>query len=671
MSFSPLAGIVFVLFFVTWLFGGYWVTGGGLGSGISRATFKYLQYGWFAIALLTPLFTALIVRLRTRLPNPSVRLKTTEYGVWILLVLASSYFIYGGMAVVGIVTGAFFMARFTPHRGQGDLVTSGSWKRTVWWHARLVIALLIFWVSFRNRGLPVFDLYDDGPRLAAVNQFLLGGIPHKDFFIHYGVFREVVQPLMAFRIWGVSYESILRLSQVMVAMNFVLLFLICTELYESIVFAVGVGIILLLRVDLFLPERVFPLLLAVYFLIAAFPNADKNRWRQKVYLFLGGCLTLGACLYSLEIGMTLFVGVSLAIGFGFLLGFRDPSSVQVGRYYGGGFAVGSAILFLWLVYKGVAFLYFSDLHSLLFSRMGTWAGGTRSHFFGSVQDFFMKPWMKSTLIYLNFPVILSLGAITGVCIAELKDPRPRGAFKVLILASVLFVQFTIYIGRPDYIHWKNATPLLWPLMLLVAIQLWEWAAFPELDIRSKFLRFASVGCLVVPLLVGFWGRSPLLTFFVMGVDRVRHSTPSLANGDSPDMDRLGYFSLSKEQRNETVNVVERIKSTVPVNGYFFDFTNLGGYYFLTERRNPTRFGLVNYISNPAMLEECRQSLIRRPPDGILVELDNDRWVCRKNLDPLAQFLQESFVLGQRFGRFGIFVPKKKEARFSSPTTGGV
>ncbi len=668
MSFSPFAGFVFISLFVAWLFGGHWLTRGGVSGWENRSTFKYIQYGWLAIGLLVPLLTVLGVRSRDLLLKIIPGKKTTEYGVWITLGLATGYLINGWGWVTGILLGALVFARYPFHSNRDGAVIPETSKRTIVWVVRIVIALFLFWISYRNRGLPVFDLYDDGPRLAAVNQFLLGGVPHRDFFIHYGILREVFQPLMAFWMWGVSYESILRLSQGMVAMNFVMLFLICTELYDSIVFAVWVGLVLLMRGDLFLPERVFPLLVAVYFLIAAFQDSEKNPWKQNFYLFLGGCLTLGACLYSLEIGITLFVGVSLAFVFGRLLGLRDPSS---GGYFLGGFVAGSAIFFLWLVHTGAVGFFFSDLHSLLFTRMETWAGGTRSHLFGSVHDFFIKPWMRSTLVYLNFPILLSLGAITGVCLVSPQESRPRGAFQALILACVLFVQFTIYIGRADYIHWRNATPLLWPLMLFVAIQLFRWAGSSKTDSQSKFLHFASVGCLVVPLVFGFLGRSSLISFFVKGYERVRHSTPSLTSGESPVIHRLGSIPLSKEQRIETADVVERIKNLVPADGYFFDFTNDGGYYFLAERRNPTRFGLVNYISNPAMLEECKQSLVRRPPEAILVQLDHDRWVCRKNLDPLAQFLQGSFVLSQRFGRFGIFVPQKKEDQAFSRQTRGV
>lgn len=670
MEFPPLMGFVFFSLFVAWGVGGHYLTSGAWAVGESAVAFKYIQYGWLAVALVIPLVIPLLHRVRARLSKKYSFWKTTEYGLWVLGGSILGYYWNGGVWVVSLFLGAFILARWGPFWRRKE---EEDGKQVVLFLVRIFLALLIFWVSYRNRGLPVFDLYDDGPRLAAVNQFLLGGIPHKDFFIHYGLIREVIQPLIAFKLWGESYEAILRLSQGMVALNFVLLFLICSELYSSTLFALWVGLVLLLRVDLFLPERVFPLLLASYFLIAAFrtKNTPENLTRQNRFLFLGGFLALGTCLYSLEIGVTFVMGVALALAFGFYLKLRDPSTMSVGKPILGGFVFGTGILFIWLWHTGAISYFFSDVHGLLFSRMSTWADKTQSHLFKGIREIFNTPRMRSTFVYLNFPMFLSLAAITGVCSTSTRDSQTRSLFQILILACVLFSQFTIYIGRSDYIHWKNATSLLWPLMLLVTIYLCRSVESSELNFTSKFLRWASVGLLVLPLIFGFAGRSSFGSFTSMGFHKILYPPASSVPRDEPVILRLGNIPLSVEQRLETADVVKRVKEIVPADGYFFDFTNYGGYYFLTERKNPTRFGLINYISSSAMLEECKKALIRFPPDGILVELDHERWVYRKDLAPLAQFVQRSFVLGQRFGRFGIFVPQKKEARVSSPTPGGV
>lgn len=74
-----------------------------------------------------------------------------------------------------------------------------------------------------------------------------------------------------------------------------------------------------------------------------------------------------------------------------------------------------------------------------------------------------------------------------------------------------------------------------------------------------------------------------------------YNVSALPAAPIPGIRRLGRVTGSPQTLEEIQLIVRRIQEMVPVDGYFFDFSNLGAYYFLAERQNPTRFGLVNYI----------------------------------------------------------------------------
>ena len=131
-----------------------------------------------------------------------------------------------------------------------------------------------------------------------------------------------------------------------------------------------------------------------------------------------------------------------------------------------------------------------------------------------------------------------------------------------------------------------------------------------------------------------------ISTLMANMDAIAPASASLST--DVGISRLGRVQADPKSWEDLCFMTRKIRETVPVRGYFFDFSNQGGYYFLSERRNPTRFGLVNYIYGSSMLEECLDALAKHPPDAVLVRLSGNSLRYRKDLEPIARFISERY-----------------------------
>ncbi len=247
-------------------------------------------------------------------------------------------------------------------------------------------------------------------------------------------------------------------------------------------------------------------------------------------------------------------------------------------------------------------------------------------------------------------------------LADKQDVKNRW-HQTMALASVLFFQFFIYVGRSDFIHWKNSTPLYW---ILLAILLDEIAGGLENARAEKGAlrwRGAALSTLLwMPIVMIMLGNNSLIYLLVNCANRKWNQVaPQIKTASHLKIPRLGNVAVPIDREHEVTSTVAWLKELVPNNGFFFDFTKYGAYYFLADKRNSTRFGLVNYIHGPAMTRECILDLGKTPPQAILVEQDTKGLVFRNDLQPIADYIERNFKLFQKIDRLAIFIPKKRAA----------
>jgi hypothetical protein len=96
---------------------------------------------------------------------------------------------------------------------------------------------------------------------------------------------------------------------------------------------------------------------------------------------------------------------------------------------------------------------------------------------------------------------------------------------------------------------------------------------------------------------------------------------------------------------------------------FFDLSNHGGFYFLSERQNATSFGLVNEVQGPRMLARCLDELRRHPPQAILAKASGGVVECPENALPVRDYLLSRYHVGFRASTGGwvLLIPNTIEA----------
>jgi len=89
-----------------------------------------------------------------------------------------------------------------------------------------------------------------------------------------------------------------------------------------------------------------------------------------------------------------------------------------------------------------------------------------------------------------------------------------------------------------------------------------------------------------------------------------------------DLERAGNIYIPEEQADTVGAVVKFIQGHTQKSDYIYDFSNKGLYYFLADRRNPTRYSLLIYASTPEEQEGVVRDLVRHKPKYVLFE-DSD------------------------------------------------
>jgi len=520
------------------------------------------------------------------------------------------------------------------------------------WFGGLVglLSIGILYQSFHRNYIPVIDLYEDGPWLASVSAFLHGQAPFRDFTIHYGILQEVVKPLFAFRLWGQTYEAYLRMGAWISSLDVLLLFLIVTQTVRRRGWILFMGILLLFRSDLDPSGR------ALFGALSVLLFCRGLKTKKPLWMAAAGGSAALSVLYSLETGVTLILGMIGYFAVRRLVGLRRDIDDLALWTAGALFTAG--IFFLYILHLHAAIPFLRDTCDVLFYRSTSWSDGLPSHLFSFRA-------LKSLalfhpFLYIHHIPFLSVAVIAYVVIKSKNAGLSAGGAAALLMACILFFQFFIYMGRSDFGHWQNSTAFLWPLTVLILEEIFNWARQPA---SYGFLnRLGAVflsGVIGLPFIFLMWGRRPLMSLLFSSVPFRSAGSNNFelpANLHMPE--RLGSIPALPEKLLEVSTITEGIRKAVSPQDYFFDFTNQGGFYFLSDRRNPTRFGLVDEVQGDRMEKECLAALAAHPPMAILARELGRSLVCRADLTPIRDYILKRYRAQQRWGSWVLLVPER-------------
>jgi len=221
------------------------------------------------------------------------------------------------------------------------------------------------------------------------------------------------------------------------------------------------------------------------------------------------------------------------------------------------------------------------------------------------------------------------------------------------LAWIQFFQFLIYLGRSDYYHWLNASFLLAPITALVFEECLDW--IDQAGLCGFTNRTSAVFCSTVvsfPLLLVMIGRDPQIPF--PNGFHLRTLWPRMiTNGALPQ--RWGAIPANEATVAQVHQIVTGIQSLVPPGGNFFDFSDYGVFYFLSGRRNPTRFGVVEIIQGPRERAQCLEALSKNPPQVVLARTGARGLDCHAELGAIRDFIEQRYRPWKKIGPFELMV----------------
>jgi hypothetical protein len=505
------------------------------------------------------------------------------------------------------------------------------------------------------------DLYEDGPRLASANAWLGDLSAYRDFVLQYGPLQEIVRPLLAFRVHSPTYEAYVLSGHWISALTAAVVFLLTARAGRRFGLALFIGLIALIRPDWWFPDRVFFAALSVW--LGVFALDEKKPWAA----FLSGVFAVSTWLYSAEIG------IALAIGFVGFLGLDEWARRLTSEKHGeerrrlfSAFAFGNAaallLFLLFLVLQGGVSSFFSDLFARIRYGMGGWSEGLASRLFAA---FFKRSAEGfAAFAYINALPFVSVGVAAYEMLRARRQNEPiRPA--AFLLASVGFFQFFVYIGRTDFIHWRNASTFFWPLLALViseGLTLCEGRRGADTQKRLQTVAFATV--LIIPCLAALMAQRSLLAFASAAPGLFK---PPVAPGSAVSaqiladarLPRLGRVWMGHAELTLLTTLRNWIERDVPAGERFFDFSNRPAFYFLFDRQSPTRFTTLDAICGPTLRERALRDLASKPPAAVLVIYDGATLRTREDLVALRDWILQNYQERERLGDFGWWVRKKR------------
>ena len=472
------------------------------------------------------------------------------------------------------------------------------------WPLYTLIGALVGAICYNGDIDGPLDLYHEGDRLATYDAVCEGALPFRDFYVSHGLGEDVIKPYLACKLFGVSVESVRRIGRNSYIYSGYLpvlgplAVLLAGIAWLRDVRAVGLLAILLTCGLYEISERPAAAMLAV---------AAAGMWhhsRRYHWLVICGFLVGLAALYSTETG----VFAAAAIGI-WLLVLPRTSPVHSRASTIGIFAVGILAILLpfvaWCTANGILADLIENLKIQFGLRGEVWPNRYPVPSWTADQPLGPNLFVLSAVIGLFY--LLPLSYIAGIALAVSKRTQARlDASSLLLLAAIVGLVFWLSpFTQSDLWHVAYVSGTFF----FFAVALFQFI----LQSRRSLLANSALGVAAAALLSLFFvSEGGVLARRVTGREN-RLIPPHLhAAGRElvqTDLNRLGRIHIPIEQAAEVSAVVRVIQEKSSPEDYLLDLSDQPLYYFLAQRRCPTRFHLLSQCNSPnlrrVMLDEVQ------------------------------------------------------------------
>jgi hypothetical protein len=497
----------------------------------------------------------------------------------------------------------------------------------------LAVPLLFYALVYQPNVHGPLDLFHEGERLAPAQALMTGKVPYRDVVFVHGFLRDPGVALVAFRLFGVSVEALRTLEQLLAPLALV-------ATYYLALASLGGGWALLYAFlvltgfwPVFYDWKMAPAL-AVLGCWVLYVRRRRLGWAVGA-----GLLTFVALATSFDTGMVALASGAVLCGALTLTGWREIKLSLILGY--------SLTLLLPLV--GVL-LYFASVgalpslvgwHLQILDVYRDWNGmpfPVPPESFGQAWASFLSP-------------LVSVAAIVLLALSLIQRQWKRWHWVVLLL---LVANVTLY-NRGVVSGATTGTALITgshfaPLLLLLLL-----AAFIN---ERRFLRIGLVAILSFTLFIPTpiepaSGRS-LLEVIARLPDKNRVEIP--ASWVRSGVERVGALFLPPEQERSLAEIVTFLEGRT-----FWDFSDHGALYFLSDGQSPTRFYATHHVITGQNQREVIADLARSPPP-YLIYRSGSGWDAIAGVDRtirsflVSEYLLRNYRLAGQVGGFTVLEP---------------
>lgn len=467
----------------------------------------------------------------------------------------------------------------------------------VWFAVPLILAVVTYGSVADPNGW--IDLFHRGESLGPASDYLAGDRPYADVFPLHGLLEDGLLDAFLMGVFGRSIDVAIYRMYLLSAMMIPAVWLLSWWAFRSVPLALAAAALtMLVAAD---NQRAVLEIVAAAFLLK---GLAENRWRLVAIAGIVGGIDL---FFSLETGLYVLGGGLLAIVIKSQIAREGKVGLRQIGIFAVGYLAGMSPFIFYLAMRGVV----GDFFEVSFIRIPSIIDGAWSLPLPDV-----GPWLVSSagdktlfqyawhLRYILNPFVIAAGLFAIILMVIRRTPQTQTGLTIVVLTAFSLISQRSALGRADFQHQWFSAFFIGPLF--IALLIYWTRAWEGRDSRDRFVA-RSIAIMFALLFVGVLWTPGLIRNRLDGLISYR----ARLVGELPTAQLI-------ENRERIRAVTDAIRSHTAEDDAIFDFSNQPVFYFLADRRNPTRYFQVPLMSPPDAQREVIGDLHSESPALVLM-----------------------------------------------------
>lgn len=492
-----------------------------------------------------------------------------------------------------------------------------SWDRAFWrWFFGLSVPLLLFGLFYKPNIYQPLDLFHEGERVSTAQALMAGQTPYKDVVFVHGFFRDPGVALVAFRLFDVSVAAVRSLEQFLYAL------FVVAAYYLALACLGGSGALLysFLTMTGFWPWfhdwRIVPSLGALTCLVI-YVRRRRLRW-----VVSAGFLTFVALFIAIDTGLVTLVSAAALCMAVTLARWREVKLAVI-MAYAMPVLLGLGSVVLYFVSTN-SLLPFIEWHRQIQEVARDWSGlpfPLPPADFGKTWEAFLSP-------------VASMIAIAVLLVAFIRRRLRTWHWILLLLLVANVLLFNRGVVKGHTSGWALAMGSHFaPLILLVLLR--------SFVAQNRLLDVSIAAVLALTLLVPTPTRPAdgwsMLDILGQLPEKNRVAIPP--TWVESKLERIGPLYLPPDQERSLEEITAFLEGES-----FWDFTDHGALFFLSNSQSPTRFYFAQHAATGEHQQEVISDLAQNPPRYVLYR-SGTWWDAIQGVDrTIRSFLVSEYLL---------------------------